>query len=527
MEPAKLIGLVGKIGAGKTTVARRLNHHGFTEYSFSDPLKQIASIFGFNDNQLYGTQAQKLEVNEEWGISGREFMQKFGTEVCRDLLPKVIPQMDKVWIRCFEGFFARNDGDVVVGDVRFVDEADTIRRMGGKIIRIISDGDGDGIDHSHASETEMDAYKEDFVINNKMGDLYGLYRQITRIVDIIRDRHYTPLKLRKDALTTNHLMELMEKYPDGEWYYARIMRNPNITWRWLYKTIALSDMSTLTRNCQSLPMDVIWGYTNLRMTRGGVLSDMPHWSFSRLSENPSITEEFIESFIEEFWNWEALSRNTNISWAFALRHQNKYWDWTMLSAYSCLDMSEGLPQYSHWEYLSMNATAYDYLTKNVQLISWDMLCENPKLTATFVHSNQDKPWNMEKLSKAPCITPEFVHSHPNFEWDWAAMSANVNIDPDFLSVHDGWDEDKCAMNPALVGMMFNDGEVEFKNPGITSDVPKAELAGRWRDLSENLYTKSPDMVALLEKRLAESIEFVDGVKKRLHIMQPSAVCVYL
>ena len=56
-----IIGITGKIGSGKSTLAQILEEKfGYTEYSMATPLKEIGRIFGFTEEQLYGTQEQKL-----------------------------------------------------------------------------------------------------------------------------------------------------------------------------------------------------------------------------------------------------------------------------------------------------------------------------------------------------------------------------------------------------------------------------------------------------------------------------------
>ncbi len=176
-----IIGLIGKIGSGKSTVAGMFVQNGFTEYALADPIKRIGSIFGFTDSQLYGSQEDKLKINEHWGISGRTFMQIFGTEVCKEELPKKIPSMTNVWIRLLEIYVRKYPRkDIVISDIRFLEEALTIKQLGGVLIRIDRPGmsalsneallafssSPNGV---HISETESDGIKEDYVISNTNG----------------------------------------------------------------------------------------------------------------------------------------------------------------------------------------------------------------------------------------------------------------------------------------------------------------------------------------------------------------------
>ena len=176
-----LIGISGNIGSGKTTASNYIvNHWGFQEYHFADPIKKIATIFGFTRNQLYGTQQQKLEIHEQWGISAREFLQKVGTDLFRDKLHTVIPNMkiDKsIWCDILKQKIDKSS-HTVISDIRFIDEASTIRELGGYIIRM--ERPNIQIDN-HISESQILDIAPDAIITNN-GSVQDLYYQIDNIL---------------------------------------------------------------------------------------------------------------------------------------------------------------------------------------------------------------------------------------------------------------------------------------------------------------------------------------------------------
>jgi len=178
-----LLGLTGNIGSGKTTVSDYICNKRFgwtfTEYSFAKPLKEIALILGFTEKEVYGTQEEKTKINNFWGVSGREFLQKFGTEICRDTLPNVIDmglKKESLWIRLFKLFMTKNkENFIVVSDARFTDECQAIKDMGGYIIKIIREENKENKENkeqislkftNHKSEKELNDIKPNVILKN-------------------------------------------------------------------------------------------------------------------------------------------------------------------------------------------------------------------------------------------------------------------------------------------------------------------------------------------------------------------------
>lgn len=140
---SKVIGLVGFIGSGKTTVANILaEDHGFTPISYAGSLKDaIASIFSWPRDMLEGTtEASRVfrERKDEWWsekfgrpITPRHMLQYFGTEVMRNNLHQ------DIWIlSVLKRIESNPEKDYVITDVRFRNEIKMVLEHGGEIIRI-------------------------------------------------------------------------------------------------------------------------------------------------------------------------------------------------------------------------------------------------------------------------------------------------------------------------------------------------------------------------------------------------------
>lgn len=168
-----IIVLIGHIGSGKTTTANILKSHGYIELTFADPIKTFAQALQFSSSEVNGTQLEKLELNPLWRISGREFMQKFGTNVCRDLIPSVLPQMNDLFIRVLEYKMLRNiHSNIVISDCRFLDEVKMAKKYNAIVVKLVREytlGQKHEhiYEHKHISETSLDSYQADITIYNE------------------------------------------------------------------------------------------------------------------------------------------------------------------------------------------------------------------------------------------------------------------------------------------------------------------------------------------------------------------------
>jgi len=180
----KLIGISGRKRSGKDSIGSYLERrHGFTVDYFAKPLKEaVRNIFHWTRAHTDGPMDKdepdlKEAVDEFWGLSPRVVMQRFGTEVGRQIDVNV--WVKSLQLRVQQGL---DTGKVqyVITDVRFPNEADLIHKMGGKVWRIERPSLGPGVD-LHPSETSLDAHEFDQVIIND-GSLEDLYAKVEDIL---------------------------------------------------------------------------------------------------------------------------------------------------------------------------------------------------------------------------------------------------------------------------------------------------------------------------------------------------------
>lgn len=155
-----IIGFAGRMHSGKTTAAKELVYIGFTRVRFAGPLKAMMLALGLTEEEIDTNPILKEHPCELLcGKSPRYAMQTIGTEWGRNIIGQ------DLWINAWKRAVSKLPAHipVTVDDVRFENEAEAIRYLGGKVVRIIRP-ETDTISLTHDSE-RMD-FPVDEVIEN-------------------------------------------------------------------------------------------------------------------------------------------------------------------------------------------------------------------------------------------------------------------------------------------------------------------------------------------------------------------------
>lgn len=206
-----LIGIAGAKGSGKNTFAqlcidylRQAHGREAFEMSWAELLKVSAAEslgLSFDSIDGYLEWADKFKeegsVTTEWWnptkikngieqyigsqsivqISGREFLQNYGTEAHREIFD------DDFWVNAFwttNDF--REDDIVFICDTRFENEARSIKEHNGLIIQIANDKVDSAANDTHASEVPLAGEYIDIIVDNN-GSLEDLKKSAEMFVE--------------------------------------------------------------------------------------------------------------------------------------------------------------------------------------------------------------------------------------------------------------------------------------------------------------------------------------------------------
>ena len=166
-------------------------------YSFADHLKWICvQLFNIPEECVFGTDEQKNKPQEhllwenmpkainstlmkkiikapdakrsfdwkEGPMTAREFMQFFGTDVCRKMY-------EPIWVNsCIKKIKEEQSELAIIADVRFPNEAKAIESAGGKLVRLTRQI----LNDHHSSEVALDDYPFTDTIDNKDNSIDSL-----------------------------------------------------------------------------------------------------------------------------------------------------------------------------------------------------------------------------------------------------------------------------------------------------------------------------------------------------------------
>ena len=208
-----IIGINGKIGAGKDTVGTIIQGLLYTNKDqsseikkFAGKMKQIASILtGISVEKFEDQEFKECFLDVEWGtiqdiplnsippfadmqfnvmMTVREFLQKLGTEAMRDGLHTnvwVNGLHENVWVNALFADYKKKSNWIIT-DMRFPNEMEAVVKRHGITIRVTRPvKKSKNTPKLHSSETALDKAKFDYEIIND-GSMEKLVKKVRKIL---------------------------------------------------------------------------------------------------------------------------------------------------------------------------------------------------------------------------------------------------------------------------------------------------------------------------------------------------------
>ena len=186
MKKKTIVGIAGRRYAGKDTAAAALIEDGAVNVKFAGGIKVMLRAY----LSYVGVRPETIERMIEGDLkempncflgyrSPRYAMQTLGTEWGRNLMG------DTFWIDSLTAHI-EDKPFVVVTDMRFPNEVEHVKRLGGATVRIV-DPDRESLPgDEHASESQIDGLTTDYVIQNPKGEgmIEGLHKAMRAITTL-------------------------------------------------------------------------------------------------------------------------------------------------------------------------------------------------------------------------------------------------------------------------------------------------------------------------------------------------------
>ena len=283
---------------------------------------------------------------------------------------------------------------------------------------------------------------------------------------------------------TTELEKIVLKFPDVDWDWKQLSKNPNISYKFMKENPCSLICKTENFNChkqhcpefkwdlssvlmnpnidhetklqdETLKMhlfgkkidEIDWNSDQIKtisdpkiwetityITHFDTIMDNLHlpWDWAIVMLNNHWREEFIQNNLNLPWDWNEMA--IWCSWNFIKNNPNINWDWNSVSLNSNITVQNIIenPDYDwDWDFVSQNPNlTWDFIKEKCYVLNWGRISQNPSVTWDIIRDNPDAPWEFKYICENPNITLDIIKNNPDYPWD---LSSNPNITCEFIS----------------------------------------------------------------------------------------------
>jgi hypothetical protein len=177
-----IVAFTGKKGHGKDTAAQCLMLQGsFRHKNFAEPVKIVChTMYGLQPEEMHDP-ILKEKTLERWPHKTPRHLMQEVAQFARDKYPEIWVVN---WIRRVDAPL-KEGLDIVCTDLRYLNEEEVVRELGGLIIKIVRPVVQDNEFSQHKSETELDGIRPDYTFINDRTPA-ELHADVLRVVNARR-----------------------------------------------------------------------------------------------------------------------------------------------------------------------------------------------------------------------------------------------------------------------------------------------------------------------------------------------------
>lgn len=187
-----IIGFTGSMGAGKSTAIEYVSSDIFERHRADRKVTLVKFAKALYDIQEYiYNRISDVYQRPDTFIKDRKLLQWIGTDWARGTISETL--WVDIWKNSVNRSLSHDPSTVIVcDDVRFDNEAEAVKALGGYVVKIFCSSNEKRIDTStgivqHKSEAGIDHKYVDYFIDNN-GSLEDLARQVENLVAELNER---------------------------------------------------------------------------------------------------------------------------------------------------------------------------------------------------------------------------------------------------------------------------------------------------------------------------------------------------
>lgn len=179
-----ILGVSGKAQAGKDTIGNTLiKNHGFIRVASADALKRIA-MRTFNWDGAKDARGRKFLQDLATAVRGYD--PNFWINITFQEIERQRKADSQHGSSFINGLLEYRELNFVITDVRYINEADYLKKAGATLIRIEREGI---VKFDHESETQLDSYEHfDYMISNN-DTIEKLETKVSDILERIKENN--------------------------------------------------------------------------------------------------------------------------------------------------------------------------------------------------------------------------------------------------------------------------------------------------------------------------------------------------